>query len=234
MRALVYSPLDKNFVPVKKSDKTLRLADIKRRKAALEENESASLRDMGDGVLLLEFHSKMNAFDADIFEIIQKAVERLHGAPVGLVIGNEGEHFSAGANLADGLCWRKLGSGTKLKRMIKQGQDMFMALRTAPKPVVAAPFNMALGGGVEVSLASPTASLPTPKPTWGWSKRASALSPAGAAVKRWYAAMSARTCMPATSIQPPICAQIFETIGFAKVSTSAVEARALGLSARHG
>lgn len=75
--ALVYSPLDKKFVPVKKSDKTLRLADIKRRKAALEENESASLRHVGDGVLLLEFHSKMNTFDPDTFEIIEKAVERL-------------------------------------------------------------------------------------------------------------------------------------------------------------
>ena len=225
--ALVYSPLDKNFVPVKKSDKTLRLADIKRRKAALEENESASLRDMGDGVLLLEFHSKMNTFDPDTFEIIEKAVERLHGRANGLVVGNEGEHFSAGANLAVVGFAAQAGQWDEVERMIKHGQDMFMALRTAPKPVVAAPFNMTLGGGVEVSLASDKI-VAHAETYMGLVELGVGLIPGWGGCKE----MVRRHVSPhmkASNVNPiPYIRAIFETIATAKVSTSAVEARDLG------
>ena len=109
---------------------------------------------MGDGVMLLEFHSKMNALDGDIFKIMQVAIDKLHGDAAGLVIGNEGPHFCAGANVLVMAIAAQSGQWGEVEEMIKSGQDIFMALRTAPKPVVTAPFNYALGGGVEISLAA--------------------------------------------------------------------------------
>ncbi len=224
---LVYNPLDKNYVPVQKSALSLSVAEVKRHKVAVIENDSASLREMGDGVLLLEFHSKMNTFDADIFDLIHKAVEKLHGNATGLVIGNAGGNFSAGANLMLLGLAVQAEQWAQAEQMIKDGQDMFMALRTAPKPVVAAPYNLALGGGCEIALASDKIvghaelymGLPELGvgliPGWGGCKEM---------VRRHISPH-----MQASNVNPiPYVRQVFETIALAKISTSAAEARANG------
>ncbi|RIK40772.1 MAG: 3-hydroxyacyl-CoA dehydrogenase [Chloroflexi bacterium] len=230
----VYSAHDKQYIPIERSPLELKISEIKRVRPALEENDSASLLDMGDGVLLLEFHSKVNSLDPGIFEMAQKAVERLHGNATGLVIGNEGQHFSAGVNLFIFGTLIQAGQWQELEQVLKQGQDILMALRMAPKPVVAAPFQRVLGGGVEVCLAADRILAHAETymglvefgvgiiPGWGGCKelvRRVVGGPLGAH-------------MHATNVNPtPYLRQVFETIGFAKVSTSAAEARDLGFLA---
>jgi 3-hydroxyacyl-CoA dehydrogenase len=226
----VYSPLTKTYAPLQRSPLDLKLKDLKRTHPVLEENESATLLDMGDGVLLLEFHSKMNALDPGIFEIAQKAVERLHGNATGLVIGNEGQHFSVGANLFILGTLAQAAQWAELDGVLKQGQEILMALRRAPKPVVAAPFQRVLGGGVEVCLAADRIVAQAESylglvefgvgiiPGWGGCKEL---------VRRLVSPH-----LHATNTNPtPYLRQVFETIGFAKVSTSAAEARVLGFLA---
>lgn len=98
---------------------------------------------------------------------IQKAIEKLHGTAAGLVIANEGENCP---RQYESLCARHVrhGQWQELKKMFKQGQDAFMALRTAPKPVGGGALRRVLGGGVEVSLWRLTALSPMLKLAWGW------------------------------------------------------------------
>ena len=225
--SMVYNPLSKGYVPIERSKLALNLDDIRFAQCTVAENESASLLRMDDGVLLLEFHSKMNALDAGIFEIMQKAIEKLHGTATGLVIANEGENFSVGANLFVLGMLAQAGQWQELAQMIKQGQDAFMALRTAPKPVVAAPFQRVLGGGVEVSLAADRI-VADAETYMGLVEVGVGIVPGWGGCKE----MVRRNLSPhmhATNVNPtPYLRQIFETIGFAKVSSSAVEARDLG------
>lgn len=224
---MVYNPLSKGYVPLERSKLAVKLADVRFAHRTVAENESASLLNMDDGVLLLEFHSKMNAFNAGIFEIMQKAIEKLHGAATGLVIANEGENFSVGANLFVLGMLAQAGQWQELEQMLKQGQDAFMALRTAPKPVVAAPFQRVLGGGVEVCLAVDRI-IADAETYMGLVEVGVGIIPGWGGCKE----MVRRNLSPhmhATNVNPtPYLRQIFETIGFAKTSTSAVEARELG------
>ncbi len=228
MTRLVYSPLEKRYVPVGESKLVIHIPTLKRGRSTLAENESASLVDMGDGVMLLEFHSKMNALDAGIFALMQTSVERLHGNAAGLVIGNEGANFCVGANLMVMGIAAQAGQWHELETMIREGQDTLMALRRSPKPVVAAPFQRVLGGGVEVCLAAGrvTAQAET---YMGFVEGGVGIIPGWGGCKE----MVRRNISPhmhATNVNPtPFLRQVFELIGYAKVSTSAVEAQKLGL-----
>ncbi|MCB0134063.1 MAG: enoyl-CoA hydratase/isomerase family protein, partial [Caldilineaceae bacterium] len=152
---------------------------------------------------------------------------KLHGNAAGLVIANEGINFSAGANLFGLGTLAQAKQWAELEGFIKQGQDTFMALRTAPKPVVAAPFQRALGGGVEVCLHSDRI-VAQAETYMGFVEVGVGIIPGWGGCKE----MVRRHVSPhmhATNVNPlPYLRQIFETIGFAKVSTSAVEARELG------
>ncbi|MEZ4729624.1 MAG: 3-hydroxyacyl-CoA dehydrogenase NAD-binding domain-containing protein [Caldilineaceae bacterium] len=227
---MVYSPLSKGYVPIERNKLVLKLDDVRFTHRTVAENDSASLIKMEDGVLLLEFHSKMNSLDAGIFAIMQKAIEQLYDTATGLVIANEGDNFSVGANLFALGMLAQAGQWQELEQMIQQGQDVLMALRTAPKPVVAAPFQRVLGGGVEVCLAADRIIVDAETymglvevgvgivPGWGGCKEM---------VRR-----NISPHMHATNVNPlPYLRQVFETIGFAKVSTSAFEARDLGFLA---
>ena len=121
-------------------------------------NESASLVDIGDNVFCLEFHTKMNALNAGIMEIMDQAIDYVDQNGAGLVIGNEAGgmpgSFSAGADLTmiSKLCHEK--NYEKIDELVKAMQDGMMSLQYAPFPVVAAPYGLALGGGCEVCLAA--------------------------------------------------------------------------------
>jgi 3-hydroxyacyl-CoA dehydrogenase len=129
------------------------LADIKRRGKPLAKNASAALWDIGDGVVCLEFTSKMNSMDPLIMGMIRKAVELLPAQGYkALVIYNEGTNFSAGANLGLLLYAANLAMWSEAEAMVKEGQDTYMALKYAPFPVVGAPSGLAIGGGCEILL----------------------------------------------------------------------------------
>lgn len=114
----------------------------------------ASLVDLGDGALLLEFHSKANSLGADAFAAVDAASEIVPRGFLGLVIGNTGRWFSAGADLGALLRDAEAGNRAAVEGMINGFQRMTTSLRAAPFPVVAAPFNMTLGGGCEMMLYS--------------------------------------------------------------------------------
>ncbi|MCB0120956.1 MAG: enoyl-CoA hydratase/isomerase family protein, partial [Caldilineaceae bacterium] len=223
----VYSPLTETYEPLAQGKRILKLAEIRHHQRALAANDSASLWTLGDGVLLLEFHSKMNIFDEQIMALLQTAIGKLHGNAAGLVIANEGINFSAGANLFGLGTLAQAKQWAELEGFVKQGQDIFMALRTAPKPVVTAPFQRALGGGVEVCLHSDRI-VAQAETYMGFVEVGVGIIPGWGGCKE----MVRRHVSPhmhATNVNPlPYLRQIFETIGFAKVSTSAVEARELG------
>jgi 3-hydroxyacyl-CoA dehydrogenase len=150
----VYHPEIGTYADIEQDPRIETIAALKTRHPIVAENEAATLLDTGDGILLLEFHSKMNALDSAFFPILQRALDHLHGSAAGLVIANDGPHFSVGANLRAMLSSAEAGDWETIEQLIAQGQALCLGLRTAPKPVVAAPFQRVLGGGAEICLAS--------------------------------------------------------------------------------
>lgn len=119
----------------------------------VRQKAGASLLDMGDGVLLLEFHSKMNALGEDALGLLSYSHQNVQALGfVGLVVGNGGEQFSAGANLAMLLMQAQAGAYQDIDLGVRQFQKATTGLRYSPHPTVVAPFNLVLGGGCEVCL----------------------------------------------------------------------------------
>ncbi len=116
----------------------------------LLKNPSASLWDIGDGIVCLEYNSKMNSVDPLVLEMLAKATNLVKEKYKGLVIANDGENFCVGANIGILLFAANVAAWSQIKDIIKQGQDTYMALKFAPFPVVIAPSGMALGGGCEI------------------------------------------------------------------------------------
>lgn len=188
---------------------------ILRRQTTVKSNAGASLVDLGDGVLCLEFHSKMNTLGEDTFAMMYTAVEELAANWDGLVIGNQGSDFSAGANLMLVLMAAQEGDWDELSLAIQRFQQANMALKCAPKPVVAAPFGRTLGGGCEISLHAARIQA-SAELYMGLVEVGVGVIPAGGGCKelvlRWNDPKRA-----------------FEQIGYAKVSGSADDARQMGL-----
>src|SRR5579863_2204227 len=187
------------------------LTDVKRARGVVKKNPGASLIDLGDGVLCCEFHSKANAMGDDIMHMVRAGLAELETNFDAMVIGNQGENFSAGANLMMVLLAAQEQEWDDLNAAIKSFQQMNMALKYAPKPVVAAPFGLALGGGCELPLHS-TRIQASAELYMGLVEVGVGLIPAGGGCKE-------------ILLRSHDIKKIFEQIGFAKVSTSAVEAR---------
>ncbi len=192
----------------------------------VRENASASLRDIGDGVLCLEFHTKMNTLDDGVRAMIAESVAEMErGAWKGMVIGNDGHDFCVGANLAAGLTEAE---SKDLDRGVRAMQDALMLVRFAAKPVVAAPFGRTLGGGAEVAMAA--ARIVAAAETYmGLVELGVGLVPAAGGCKE----LVRRVVSPAMKRTPnadplPFVQNVLQTIGTARVSTSAEEARSMG------
>ena len=209
---------------LKERDKNLILA------AGLPElarNDSASLRDMGDGVLLLEFHSKMNALDQEIVAMGNKALEYLDRQYDALVIGNNGQDFSIGANLAFMGILAAQGMWDQVADMIKAGQMLFYNLRHAPKPVVTAPHQRVLGGGVEMTMAS-WATVADHETYMGLVEVGVGLIPAWGGCKELLRRKVNPVMRTANADVLPVLEEVFTQVATAKVATSAWEAKELG------
>jgi 3-hydroxyacyl-CoA dehydrogenase len=224
---LEYLTVRGDYTAVTRAPGVLLLADIKRGAKPVLKNGSASVWDIGDGVACFEIHTKMNSFDPDVLGLVLKTVDLLSGDRLhwkGLVIYNEGENFSAGANLGLALFALNLALYPAIDQLIEQGQKAFRALRFAPFPSVGAPFNLALGGGCEINLGCSAVQAHAELYMGlvevgvgivpGWGGCAQMLERAFGNKKRFGGPM------------PPI-AQVFETVGTAKVSKSAAEAKDL-------
>jgi 3-hydroxyacyl-CoA dehydrogenase len=154
-RHTYWCPLAKCAKPVPFSDRWFFIPDLKRDKSVvIKKNMSCDLLDMGDGVLLLEFHSKMNALDADIIKTYAHALDLLDAEKYeGLVIGNQGGNaFCAGANLFMVGMAAATQQWGMLEGVVKDLQDVCQRAKYSNRPVVTAPRGLVLGGGCEVSM----------------------------------------------------------------------------------
>ena len=210
----------------------LLLSAHKDRKKEIKRNAGASLIDLGDGVLCLEFHSKMNTIGADTVEMMHTGLKLLNENFDGMVIGNQAPNFCVGANLMLVLMAIQEGEWDDVHDAVRQFQNANMALKYAPKPVVAAPFGLTLGGGVEISLHS--ARVRAAAETYmGLVEFGVGLIPAGGGTKEML--VRAMDSVPKDEDADPFIylKEVFLNIGMAKVSTSAEEAKRLGyLSSR--
>ena len=223
----MYSPQLRRRRAYVDDERCVRLDDLRGTAAELAQNKSASLFDLGDGVLLAESHGKMNTFDENVFAILNLALERLRAGATGLVIGNQGRVFSAGLNLAAVLESAKSGDFGLVERIVRTGQDTFLALRECPRPVVAAPFQRALGGGAEIVLASDRA-VAHAETYMGLVEVGVGLVPGWGGCKEMVRRHVSPHMREADADSEPYLQRVFETIGFAKVSTSAHNAVELG------
>jgi 3-hydroxyacyl-CoA dehydrogenase len=224
-----------NYKPVEVADGVWSVEVAKKANGVVKKNSGASLIDLGDGVACIEFHSKMNIIGGDIVQLISQTMRP--GGPGdnfdAFVITNDATNFSAGANLVLLLMSIQEQEWDDVDFGIRQFQGMTQAIKFSPKPVVVAPFGLCLGGGTEISLHAP-ARQPHAELYTGLVEVGVGLLPGGGGCKE----MLLRAVDSAAAIRPSgrgesvelmeAMRRAFETIGTAKVATSAHEARALG------
>ncbi|MFQ5785469.1 MAG: 3-hydroxyacyl-CoA dehydrogenase NAD-binding domain-containing protein [Alphaproteobacteria bacterium] len=220
-----YLGIDGDYRDVVRGDGIMLLADIKLASEPLARNGSASLWDVGDGVVCLEIHTKMNTIDPEVFAILGKALKIVPANHKALVIYNEGEHFSAGVNLGLALFAANIAAWPTIEGLVAQGQETFKALKYAPFPVVGAPSGLALGGGCEILLHCDAIQAHA-ESYIGLVETGVGLVPGWGGCKELLARFASDPKRPRGPM-PPVTAA-FETIGLAKVARSAPEARELG------
>ena len=203
------------------------LSSLKERKKVIKSNSGASLIDLGDGVACLEFHSKMNAIGSDTISMLNYSLQEVDKNYSGLVIGNQGANFSVGANIMLILLEAREGNWDELDLVVRQFQKANMAIKYSSKPVVVAPFGMTLGGGCEITLHGSRVQAAA-ETYMGLVEVGVGVIPAGGGTKE----MVIRSIenMPKDSDVDlfPFIRRAFETVGMAKVATSAAEAREFG------
>jgi 3-hydroxyacyl-CoA dehydrogenase len=230
----VYSPLTRDYQAVPVDPEAIDLEGLKAEGREVVGNASASLVDLGDGVLCLELHAPASAIDAAVVELGARAVQELEGGGwKGLVIANQAGNFCVGANLGEVGMAAYQGLYDQVGQAAKSLQDTLMGLRYAPRPVVAAPHGQTLGGGAEIVLAADrvVAALET---YMGLVEVGVGIVPAGGGCKELLRRVVGPAMRAAPDAPPlPFVQRVFETIGLAKVATSAVEARELGFLEEH-
>jgi 3-hydroxyacyl-CoA dehydrogenase len=224
------------FRPSAATDRAFRLAPpaapdlqilraAKDRTSIVRHNAGASVVDLGDGVLCVEFHSKMNAIGGDTIEMLGTAVKLAEANNVGLVVGNDAPNFSAGANLMLLLLEAQEGNWDEVDLMVRSFQRATMGLKYAAVPVVVAPAGLALGGGCEIALHGHRVQAAA-ETYMGLVEVGVGLIPAGGGTKEMVA--RALAAVPAGADLLPFLQRVFETIGFGRVSTSGADAKRLG------
>jgi 3-hydroxyacyl-CoA dehydrogenase len=228
----VYSPLSGDYRPVPSDPDALDLAALRAGGRELAGNASAGLVDVGDGVLCFELHPPANAIDAGVVEVGARAIEELERGPwVGLVIANQSHNFCVGANIAEVGMAAYQGLYDQVGEAVRALQDVLMGFRYAAKPVVAAPHGQTLGGGAEIVMHADRA-VAALETYIGLVEVGVGVIPAGGGCKellRRLVSPAMRTADGAPVL--PFVQRAFETIGLAKVATSAIEARELGFLA---
>jgi 3-hydroxyacyl-CoA dehydrogenase len=227
----IYDWNSKAYRALPSDPRVMTIAGLKAEGRELHRNASASIYDLGDGVLLLEFHAKMNAIDDEIIKMMVQARTLLEqDEQVGLVIGNEGQNFCVGANIFTVAVAAQQGALDQIEAAGKALQNVLLDFRYSPKPVVVAVHNRALGGGAEVVMAASRV-VAHAESYVGLVEPGVGLVPAGGGVKE----LVRRVVSPGMAVKNadplPLAQQVFETIGLAKVGLSAAQSQALGFLA---
>ena len=195
--------------------------------AVVRRNAGASLVDLGDGVLAVEFHSKMNTLGGDAVDMLAAGAAEAARNFEALVVGNDAVNFSAGANLMLVLLEAQEENWDEIDLMVRAFQSAVVGLRRAPVPVVVAPAGLALGGGCEIALHADRVQAAA-ETYMGQVEVGVGLIPAGGGTKELLARFVGSAPSGAADLLPFV-QRPFELIGFGTVSTSAADARRLGL-----
>jgi 3-hydroxyacyl-CoA dehydrogenase len=216
------------YQQIEEKPEIILLPSLKDRKKTVLSNAGASLIDLGEGVACLEFHSKMNTIGADTIQMMRDSLKEVDEKFDGLVIGNQAENFSAGANLMLILFEIQDENWDDIEFSVKAFQDTLMAIKYFEKPVVAAPFGLTLAGGCEVCLAS--AKVQAAAETYmGLVEVGVGLIPAGGGVKEMLLRCTEGIPTGVADVELlPFVRKAFETVAMAKVATSAKEAQQMG------
>lgn len=224
----VYDVAKKKYAKLKQPEGFVFLKDLRGTKKEISKNAGASLYDIGDGVGLVEFHTKMNTLDDDISAIVTEALDKLDTHFDGLVVGSEADNFSAGANLFMVVVAAQQGMWDQLDGAVKKLQNMNMRMRYSPKPIVIAPAGLALGGGCEITMHASRV-VAAAETYIGLVELGAGVIPAGAGTKE-YMRRIINPAMRVENVEPfPFIQKAFLQIGQAKVATSAEEARGMGI-----
>jgi len=216
------------YVPASDPPGTIVLKSLKDRTGVIKQNSGASLIDLGDGVACLEFHSKMNSIGGDTLEMLKKSLIEVEKNFVGLVVGNQGQNFSVGANLMLMLMEAQDENWEELEMIGRLFQQSVMSLRYSPRPVVVAPFQMVFGGGCEMVLHADRVRA-SAETYIGLVEVGVGIIPAGCGTKEMLARAMDSIPSDLKDADPfPFVKRAFETIALAKVATSAEEARGFG------
>jgi len=239
-----YQPVTGQTLPVPAVPGHARVADFRRVHGVVRSNSGASLVDLGDGIACIELHSLKNAIGGDVLSLISSVLDPGSDAVrdfAGFVITGDRDNFSVGANLMQLLLAAQEGEWAEIAGMIQTFQKMTAAIKFCPRPVVAAPFGLTLGGGAEICLHA-ARRQPHAETYMGLVEAGVGLIPAGGGTKE----MLLRALDAATGLAPPdpkdppsrfaqsaevatALKRALEAIAMAKASTSAAEARGLGL-----
>lgn len=219
-----YDIPSKSYKAIPGADEFIILDNLRANKV-LWKNAGASIIDLGDGILNVEFHSKMNTIGGDTLTAINKAIDMAEKDYRGVVIGNDGANFSAGANVGMIFMMAVEQEWEELNMAVRMFQNTSMRIRYSSIPVVVAPHNLTLGGGCEFSLHADFVQL-NAETYMGLVEFGVGVIPGGGGSKEF--ALRASDEFKADQIVQNAMKERFLTIGMAKVSTSAVEALELG------
>ncbi len=221
----------KGYAKIDANPKIILLPDLKSRKKIVKENESASLIDIGDGVVCLEFHTKMNSIDEPLTVMLSESCDIVEKDFEGMVVANHDERaFSAGANVFAVLVAAQKGEWDLLEKSIEALQNGNMRMKYLDKPVVTAPAGLALGGGCEMAMHGARC-LPNGETYMGLVEVGVGVIPAGGGCKEILVRVTEG--IPEGVVEAGLnlqyhMAKAFENIAMAKVATSAAEAMDLG------
>jgi 3-hydroxyacyl-CoA dehydrogenase len=223
-----YDLVGGGYKEIPAQDGVIMLDSVKEKNGVIKKNAGASLIDLGDGVACLEFHSKMNSIGGDTVQMMNFAFDEVEKNFEGLVIGNQGGNFSAGANIMMVLLAAQEEEWDDINMMIAQFQKAVMRIRYSPKPVVTAPYGLALGGGCEIAMHGDKVRAAA-ETYIGLVEVGVGLLPAGAGTKEM--TMRSMDKAKATPDADPLAflKSTFEMIGMGKVATSAQEAKSWGI-----
>ena len=222
-----YDLVGGNYKAMPESPGVIVLKSVKDRTGVIKSNPGASLIDLGDGVACLEFHSKMNSIGGDTVQMTNFAIDEVEKNFKGLVVGNQGGNFSAGANLMMLLLAAQEEEWDDINMMVAALQKTIMRLRYSAKPVVTAPYGLTLGGGCEIAMHGNRVRA-AGETYMGQVEVGVGLIPAGCGTKEMtMRAMDAAAKVPDAD---PLAflKKTFELLGMGKVATSAQEAKAWG------
>jgi len=217
-----------DYKKVSVSPRIIILKSLKDRKKTVRENESASLLDMGDDVACLEFHSKQNALDDKIVEMIEASIPEVERNFKGLVVGNQGKRFSVGANIYNILLASREKKWDQIDEAMNAMHKALGSFRRCARPVIAAPFDMALGGGAEVCMAA-DGICAAGDLFMGLVEVGVGLIPGGGGCKELVRRVVSPVVARAPETDPlPLLLHIFQMVAQAKITSSALEAKEWG------